>query len=328
MSVNESQAILFDISRYMIEDGPGIRTGIFFKGCSLRCKWCSNPFGLNPHPQLAFNKRKCVGCFACVAVCPEKAISIFKNELINDYKLCKACGQCVRICPNNARVIVGKRYSVQEIVDLIQRDQMFYRRYNGGVTLTGGEVLLQYKAVKNLVRSCRENMIHTAVETSGYGNWLFLKDIIENCNLVFMDIKHMDSKVHRLLTGVDNDLIIRNIRNVARYSFNHGFPQLILRLPVVPGLNDDEDNLRKVGKFVASLPGEIELNLLPYHCLGINKYAMIGLKYELEKVETPKKEHMQKIQEIIKNYITRCSIGGSEINVQSESSFRYRGGGF
>ncbi|MGQ9677207.1 MAG: glycyl-radical enzyme activating protein [Chloroflexota bacterium] len=306
-------AVLFDVSRYMIEDGPGIRTAIFFKGCPLRCKWCSNPLGLSPNPQLAYNKRRCVKCLACMVACPQGAISFSDDVLRTNRELCNACGECTRVCPNGARVIVGKRYAVSEILEMVSKDRVFYRRFSGGVTLTGGEVLLQHAAAQKVAGLCRTNMIHTTIETSAYGSWASLLGIVKQCDLVFVDLKHIEPQAHRSLTGVDNGIILENIGNVARFSADNGFPRLIVRMPIIPGLNDGDETLRRVGQFVGSLPGGVGINLLPYHRLGANKYEMIDLEYEVPDIQVPTREHMLRVKEIVGQYVPSCSVGGSEI---------------
>lgn len=242
------------------------------------------------------------------------AVSVNGDEVITDFRVCDACGLCVAVCPNKARVIVGKLYTVHEMMEIIERDRMFYRRCSGGVTLTGGEVLLQHSVVREILTHCRRQIIHTAIETSGYGEWKTLQEIMSLCDLVFIDIKHANPDAHLRLTGVKNNVILNNIREAAELCHTRGAPTLILRMPVVPGVNDDMENIGQTGAFVASLPGRTELNLLPYHRLGSNKYEMIGLEYQAGKIEPPSKEHMVRLQEIIMRHNVRCTADGSEIS--------------
>lgn len=313
----DKKAIIFDINRYRIEDGPGIRTIVFFKGCPLRCLWCSNPFGLSPEPQLAYNQKKCVLCRACEQVCPQHAISFVENQLVTDWSKCTSCGTCTKVCLYEARQIIGKTYSPVEVVESIKKDFMFYRRDGGGVTLSGGEVMLQADVAKSVLELCCRELINTAIETAVYTSWDNLVEILPLCNLVFADIKHIDPDKHKQLTGVSNELILHNIRKLAEYVRSNNKPRLILRIPVIPGLNSDEPTMLRTAKFISSLPGRIEVNLLPYHRLGSDKYEMIGLTYKLHDLEMlkPKDDIMLKYRDVISSCAKNsyCTIGGGEI---------------
>jgi glycyl-radical enzyme activating protein len=315
MAEDEKKAVLFDISHYMIEDGPGIRTDVFFKGCPLRCKWCSNPFGLTKRVQLIYNKNKCVQCLTCVSVCPRKANVVVDGKVEIDRDICVSCGSCCETCLYDARTIVGREYSIEEIFDKIQRDRVFYRRTGGGVTLTGGEILLQADAAAKLLRLCRQDMISTAIETSGYGHWADLERLIELSDLVFIDIKHMDSETHQRLTGVSNQRILENIRKAASHCSSAETADLIIRVPIIPGLNDDDLNLESAADFLAQLTGIREVNLLPYHRLGANKYDMLGLEYTEAYIESPISEQMSKCREMFLKRGVQCTVGGGEITM-------------
>jgi len=313
--VQDKEAIIFDLTRYMIEDGPGIRTNVFFKGCPLRCLWCSNPFGLSRKPQIIYNQTKCVQCGACVNVCPEKACSLVSNRIVTDRERCTACGQCEEACLFEARKLVGKRYAPSKIVDEISRDMTFYRRSNGGVTLSGGEPLMQWEAAEEILILCKERMIDRAMETSAFAPWEQLKKLIILCNYVFVDLKHIDSGVHKKLTGVPNEMILANIRKLSKYVVDHNEVSMILRLPVIPSLNNDEKTMTATAHFIASLPGEIKVNLLPYHNLGSNKYEMIDMVYQLASLEKAPIGNLDQYKRIINLYAPNCSctVGGSEV---------------
>ena len=310
-----NKAIIFDLTRYMIEDGPGIRTNIFFKGCPLRCKWCSNPFGLSPKPQIAYNQRKCVQCGSCVEVCPEKACTLVQERIVTDRHRCTACGKCEKACLFGARILVGKSYSPIEILTEILRDMMFYRRNSGGVTLSGGEPLMQWEAAEEILRLCKERMIDRAIETCAFASWEQLKRVITLCNHVFVDLKHIDSNQHHRLTGVHNELIIDNIRGISKFSVDHDGCSMILRLPVIPGLNNDENTMVKTGCFISGLHRGIKVNLLPYHKLGYNKYEMIDQTYQIPHLESGEKVALYRFKDIIESHAPNCSctVGGSEV---------------
>jgi len=307
--------MVFDISRYMIEDGPGIRTTVFFKGCPLRCVWCSNPFGLSREPEIVYNRRKCVLCGACLTACPQNALRMEPQGVALDRDRCTTCGSCVTACLSAARTVAGRIYSPREIVLKVLDDSKFYRRCGGGVTLSGGEVLLQAPAAAEILDLCRCELIHSAVETSGYGPWPALRSLVERCDLIFIDIKHSSAEVHRRLTGVSNQAILENIRRTAEHVFAAGSPRLVLRVPVIPGINSDQDNMAGIARFIAGLPGAAEVNLLPYHQLGTSKYEMAGLKYGLDGVQGASVALLDESREILRNLAPewRCTIGGGEI---------------
>lgn len=311
--MNES-GIIFDISHYMLEDGPGIRTNIFLKGCILRCKWCSNAFGLEQKIQLAYNSLKCIGCKGCLVTCQEGAISFDnnKNIAIEDFTKCTNCMKCISICPTKARTQIGREVTPLDVLKEVEKDRMFYRRSEGGVTLSGGEILLQPRFSKDVLKLCQYEGINTAIETSAMGKWDDLKGIISYCDTVFIDCKCMDRESHRELTGVYNDLIIENIVKAAEYC-NRQDIDMIVRLPLIPGMNDSKENVEKTAHFVKTLNGNVLLNILPYHGFGAQKYEYIGKSYGTKDLESQSRDELDNIREILNETGVRYSIGGYNI---------------
>lgn len=318
--MSQQTAMIFDIGRFRSTDGPGIRTIIFFKGCPLRCQWCSNPFGLSPQRQLVVNPVKCTGCGACVDLCPKKVNQVREGKVTVAFDQCGLCGLCAAACPGGARTVSGQAYSPQELCREAQKDAAFYRKGGGGVTLSGGEVLLQYKVAAETLRLCRKNYLNTCIETSAFAPWEHLWEVAQYCHTVFVDLKHMDSQRHRALTGVPNELILENIRRLCQeLPAKRG--RVIVRLPVIPGYNDDEENITAGAAFVAALPGTPELNLLPYHNLGESKYEMMGEEYALAGVDGlgKKDRRMTEILALCRERAphTRISVGGEAIDLSA-----------
>lgn len=316
--MEEKKAVIFDIGRFRNTDGPGIRTILFFKGCPLRCQWCSNPFGLSAKRQLVVNPARCTGCGACVAAC-QRGVNVLPvpGEPVQvDFQACALCGDCIVPCIAGARMISGKVYTPRELCREAAKDAAFYRRGGGGVTVSGGEVLAQWEAVAETLRLCRGQNLNTCMETSAFGPWEHLWAMAQYCHTVFVDLKHMDSAKHKALTGVPNERILENIRRLCE-ELPKRRGKVIVRMPLVPGYNDEEEELLAAAKFVASLPNRPELNLLPYHNLGESKYEMIGLDYALSSVESRKGKdpRLLEIQALCQKHApeNRVSLGGDAI---------------
>lgn len=316
----EKTATIFDIGRFRNTDGPGIRTILFFKGCPLSCRWCSNPFGLSPKPQLVVNPVKCTGCGACAEVCGQGVNQVPAGERVKvDFARCTLCGACVDHCPAGTRMISGKEYTARELFQEANKDAAFYRKGGGGVTISGGEALLQYEVAAETLRLCRSNYLNTCLETSAYAPWDHLWQVARYCHTVFVDLKHMDEEKHREQTGVSNRLILENIRKLCQELPKVG-GKVIVRVPLIPGYNDDDETVKEAAQFVASLSGCPELNLLPYHNLGESKYEMIGETYSMGEVESRKTRdpRLLEIQRLCQTWApeNRVSLGGDAIALE------------
>lgn len=306
ISAQGEKGTVFNIQRYSIHDGPGIRTSVFLKGCSLRCIWCQNPESQSPNSELFFFVEKCTGCGRCVSACPAQAIRLIDGKSATDRKKCKGSGNCVQVCPNEARSLAGKKMKAVEVFQSIKSDEVFYKRSSGGVTLTGGEPLFQSDFVKNILSLCRQAGIHTAIETCGYADWETIKSVFQYADLVLFDLKHMNSEKHREYTGVPNDCILENVRKL----YHELRIPIWIRVPVVPGYNDSAENIGETARFVASeLDTSVPVHLLAYHRLGETKHERLG-KPENQSIIPPKEERMLELRDMVASYGLEAKIGG------------------
>lgn len=291
---------IFNIQRYSLHDGPGIRTVVFMKGCPLRCVWCANPEGQVEHPELMFDRRICIKCGRCAQACPNGATTLLNGEVVIDREICKGEGECVKVCPA-ARQVIGKYVSVAHVLDEVRKDEVFYRNSRGGVTISGGEPMTQAGFVRELLKMCRQAGLHTAIETAGYGRWEKLREIAEFADLILYDIKHMNARLHKRYTGVSNSLILRNAEKISNEK------KLIIRIPVVPGFNDSIEEMDEIANFVKELRYVNFVELLPYHRLGIHKYEKLGRRNGMGTL-TFINDQMERLKVVIKSKGLRTNV--------------------
>jgi pyruvate formate lyase activating enzyme len=304
--MTKSSGLVFDIKRYAIHDGPGIRIVVFLKSCNLNCAWCHNPEGIAAAQERMYAPARCIGCGTCVEVCPNHALALTSEGIVTDTMLCRMCGKCAEVCPTKAIEMSGNPMTVEAIMAEIEKERVFFEQSGGGVTFSGGEPMLQHEFLIRLLDACRERGIHTAVDTAGLVNTGILLDVAKRTDLFLYDLKMMDSDRHRKWTGVPNEKILENIRILAET----GVP-IIVRLPLVGGVNDDEENITATARFVASLPGQrIAVNLLPYHKIAMTKYAKLGRGDEFQLLEEPGQEAIKKAIEIFAANGVEASVGG------------------
>lgn len=289
--------IVFDVRRYSIYDGPGIRTTVFFKGCPLRCGWCHNPESQSPRIEMILRENLCIRCGACLEACPENAIAQAGERIVTDRARCTSCAVCASVCYAEARQAVGREMSVAEVMAEIERDRAFYDESDGGVTFSGGEPLMQPDFLLELLQACRRREFHTALDTCGLAPWKTLDRVRPYVDLFLYDLKVIDSHKHQQVTGAPNDLILSNLRALSERGHS-----IVVRVPLIPGVNDDDGSLQQIGAFVASLPQIERLDLLPYHHIGADKYARLGREYPLADVRPLSDARLAEIERLFREY--------------------------
>lgn len=306
--MDNTKGLIFNIVHGSFVDGYGIRTTIFLKGCPLKCIWCCNPEGQSFEAEIRVVSADCNNCGNCVSVCPEKAISINRNaDKINvdiDRNLCNNCGKCIDVCYTGALSFYGEYYTVDEMFDIIKKDEQFYRSSEGGVTIGGGEATWQPDFTLNLIRKCKENYINTAVDTCGYVTSEKGLKALEEADLLLVDFKIFNEEEHLKYTGVSNKIIKENLKK-----FNDMGKSIIIRVPVIPGYSDSDENLNSIAEFLSKLKSIERVDILPVHEYGKAKYPEIGMEYKLNVNPIPL-ERQKEILNMFKGYGLNAQIGG------------------
>jgi pyruvate formate lyase activating enzyme len=305
MSEEANKGKIINIQRYSVHDGPGIRSTVFMKGCPLSCRWCSNPESQATQDEVIHRNSLCERCGRCKEACETDSIFLMDDGIHINRESCTNCDKCVEACCTGTLNMVGSMMSVEEIVEVLKKDSLFYRNSEGGITVGGGEPLMQAEFVSELLEACQRQGWHTVLDTCGYAGPDKLKMVLEYVDLVYYDLKHMDPEKHKEVTGVSNDLILKNVKLISDLEI-----PFVIRVPVIPGINDDEDNIRKTAEFVSTLKGVQQVNLLPYHLGGLGKHNNLDRDYPMGDVPALIDEDLLGAKKIIESKGLKAVIGG------------------
>ncbi|CAK8738706.1 Choline trimethylamine-lyase activating enzyme [Sodalis praecaptivus] len=298
----DTAGVLFNIQRYSLHDGPGIRTIPFFKGCPLSCKWCSNPESQRPLPELIY--KKAIVSAAENALMPVSKGTVSRQPFFVDRERCIQCGDCTRVCPTQALEMKGKRMTVSEVIRELQKEENLFRRSGDGITLSGGEPLAQPEFARELLKACKEKGWHTAIETTGFTTKEVIDAVFPWIDLALTDFKAINPAVHEENTGVNNSKILENL---IRISF---ITKVIVRIPVIPGVNDHPDEIRSIADFARLMSGVDTIHLLPYHTFGENKYNLLGRIYPMRDAKSQPEDNLKSLKSVVESMGFHCHIGG------------------
>jgi len=298
------KGLVFDVKHFAVHDGPGIRTTVFLKGCPLRCGWCHSPESQSPRVEIAYYPDLCISCGACVDACPNGAQTMGPTKIRRE--LCSGYGGCADACYSGALVKFGERVTVGDVLQEVERDRLLHEASGGGVTLSGGEPAAQPLFASRLLEALKDAGHHTALDTCGHADWEAMEKILGHVDLVLYDLKHMNPQTHEELTGATNKLILSNLRKLSKMSSK----KVVVRAPVIPGLNDSAGNVEAMARFLGDL-GNIEaVELLPYHNLGVPKYGALGREYALSHLQPPTRERLEEVRGLLEAWGLKVILEG------------------
>lgn len=301
-----SEPLIFDIQKFSVHDGPGIRTIVFFKGCPLWCQWCANPESQSFQPELLHYPDKCIGCGKCMTVCEPGCFRLDNDKkIVLDRTKCTQCGECSKTCYAGALRQSGKPMTIEDVIKEVDKDMVFYKNSGGGITFSGGEAMCFPEAVSELAKHYKEKGVSTAIETCGCVDWENFEKVLPYMDLIMYDLKIMDDEKHIQYTGGSNKQILKNLKKISK------LVHTVVRIPIIPTINDSEKEIDQFGKFISEMKDDIKtVHLLPYHNFGISKYRAMGKKYLLEDLEAPSDEQMEEIKSRLEGYGFEVIIGG------------------
>ena len=298
--------LIFDIKRYAISDGPGIRIALYFKGCPLRCAWCHNPESQSPKVQKLYTASKCIGAQDCIEVCPEDALTLTQDGIVTDSEKCTLCGLCADVCPTKAIEMSGRLYEVEELMEIIEKERVHIDHSGGGVTFSGGEPLMHPEFLLKMLKACGDKNLHRTIDTCGFTDTKTLLDVASETELFLFDLKIMDEAKHKKWTGVSNKRILKNLQILAESGAN-----INIRIPYIKNVNTDTEEIRKMAEFISSLPGKKPMvNILPYHNIATGKYKKLELEYNKGDMDEPSDEEIKIALEIFNSFALETEIGG------------------